>query len=185
MSRIFGEIRQIAFVVEDIDQAVAYWAGTPGIGPFFVKRRIAFSGYVYRGKRLASPTVSIALANSRCVQVELIQQHDEVPSIYREFLDARRTGLQHVSAWFTRAGFDERKALLLAGGMELAQECTIPASGVRLAYFATDTEAGKKAGGLVYEIADLLEPGQIERVRGIAEAAAAWDGRQAVVEVKA
>ncbi|WP_220348412.1 hypothetical protein [Alkalilimnicola ehrlichii] len=28
MSRLFGEIRQIAFVVRDIDQAMPYWART-------------------------------------------------------------------------------------------------------------------------------------------------------------
>ena len=158
-----------------------YWAKTLGIGPFFVKREIEFSEYRYRGQPCASPKVTIALANSGYVQVELIQQHDVLPSIYKEFLESCREGLQHVSAWLSRAEFDNRKAQLLQRGLEIAQECTIPSSGVRLAYFSTDGVPG----GLVYEISDILEPSQYERVQKIAEAAANWNGKQTVVEVKA
>ncbi len=35
MSIKFGEIRQIAFVVKDIDAAMVYWFEVLGIGPFF------------------------------------------------------------------------------------------------------------------------------------------------------
>lgn len=45
MSCAFGEIRQIAFVVSDIDAAMRYWANTLGIGPFFIKRRITLAGF--------------------------------------------------------------------------------------------------------------------------------------------
>jgi len=106
MSRIFGEIRQIAFVVNDIDAAIAYWTKTLGIGPFYVKREIEFIDYIYRGKTCQSPTVSIALSNSGDLQIELIQQHDDKPSIYQDFLIQGREGLQHVSSWFTRKEFD-------------------------------------------------------------------------------
>lgn len=111
----------------------------------------------------------------------MIQQHCERPSIYLDYLQAGREGLQHVSAWVTRAEFDHRKVGLLAQGIELAQEGTIPASGVRLAYFATE----HGPGGFIYEIADLLEPGQYERVQRIAAAARDWDGADPVREVKA
>ncbi|MFD1961471.1 hypothetical protein ACFSHP_24900 [Novosphingobium panipatense] len=35
MSRIYGRIFQIAYVVPDLDQAVAHWTGTMGVGPFY------------------------------------------------------------------------------------------------------------------------------------------------------
>lgn len=180
MSTIFGELRQIAFVVPDIDAAMRYWVQTLGVGPFFIKRAIEFKNYRYRGEALPSPMVSIALANSGNVQIELIQQHDIRPSIYKEFLDSGRSGLQHVSSWLTRAEFDRKKAELLARGLRIAQECTIPASGVRLAYFDTDS-----GNGLVFEIADLAEPNQLERVTKIAREARHWDGVLPVREVKA
>lgn len=79
MSKVFGEIRQLAFVVRDIDEAMKYWAQVLGVGPFFIKRKIEFSNYIYRGKPSISPQISIALANSGYVQIELIEQHDSTP----------------------------------------------------------------------------------------------------------
>jgi len=43
--------------------------------------------------------ISIAIANSGGLLIELIQQHDNSPTLYRNFLDAGREGLQHVSPW--------------------------------------------------------------------------------------
>ena len=40
MSRIFGEMRQIAFVVPDINRAMKYWSETLGVGPFSIKRNL-------------------------------------------------------------------------------------------------------------------------------------------------
>ena len=179
MSQIFGSIRQIAFVVDDIDEAMLYWSKTLGVGPFFIKRRIKFDSFIYQDKRCESPTVSIALSNSGDVQVELIQQHDDTPSIYQDFKAAGRDGLQHVSAWFTKKGFDVRKSTLLKQGVTIAQECTIPSSGVRLVYFATE----QQHGGLIFEISDLMEPQHYERVQNIARQALKWGGEPVYLEV--
>jgi len=65
--------------------------------------------------------------------------------------------------------------------LEIAQECTIPSSGVRLAYFST--EAG--LGGFIFEIADLLEPAQLERIQNISKQAAQWDGKESTIVVEA
>lgn len=179
MSQVFGEIRQIAFVVSDIDAMMAYWAQTLGIGPFLIKRELTFADYHYRGKELASPTVSIALANSGFIQIELIQQHDDLPSIYKEYTDSGRTGLQHVSSWLTSAGLKAKKSELLGKGYQVAQECVIPSSGVQLVYFSTE----QGASGFIFEIADLMEPSHYERVMGIRTACEAWDGTTICKEV--
>ncbi len=173
MNKRFGHIRQIAFVVNNIDQAMEYWAGILGIGPFFIKRAIRFSDYVYRGEVMESPQISIALANSGQLQIELIQQHDDHPSIYREFQQQSGQGLQHVAAWGTRAEFDQRRSALLEQGLSIVQECTIAASGVRLVYFSTE----QGPGGFIYELADLLEPAQQERIQNVAAQAEQWDGK--------
>ncbi|MGC3982592.1 MAG: VOC family protein [Steroidobacteraceae bacterium] len=178
MSHLFGEIRQIAFVVPNIDAAMGYWANVLGIGPFFIKRKIVLEDFSYRARSFISPTISIALANSGFIQIELIQQHDDAPSIYKEFIDSGRTGLQHMSSWMTCAEFDARKKLLLSRGIGLAQEGTIASSGVRLAYF--DTE--RNGSGLIFEMADLKEPSHYQRVMGIAKAGESWDGADHVVE---
>jgi len=181
LSRKFGEIRQMAFVVRDIDGAMHYWSQLLGIGPFFIKRNIIFSNYVFRGRHFDSPTVSIALSNSGFIQIELIQQHDDAPSIYKEFLDSGREGLQHVSSWMTTNDMMKRKQELVSQGVKVVQECVIPSSGVNLVYF--DTDAGN--GGFIYEIADLLEPVHSERILNIKNISASWDGEQPVREVGA
>jgi len=178
MSRTFGEIRQIAFVVGNIDAAMRHWTEVLGIGPFHIKRRLRFDPFSYRGERAPSPTISIALANSGALQVELIEQHCETPSIYRDYMSASGAGLQHVAAWTDRPGFDTLRADLVARGHTVVQECVIPASGVRLCYFATDDDAAP-----VFEIADLLDPSQLPRIEGIRRDAAAWDGTGGVIEV--
>jgi hypothetical protein len=118
-----------------------------------------------------SPTISIALANSGSLQIELIQQHDDTPSIYRDFLAAGRTGLQHVSAWVTCSEFDSLRAALIKVGLSLAQEGTITASGTRLAYYAT----ADAANGIIYEVSDLMDIKHIHRVYLVEEAARRWD----------
>lgn len=181
MSRKFGVIRQIAFVVRDIDKAMDYWTQTLGVGPFFIKRHIQFVDFIYRGASTTSPVVSIALANSGYLQIELIQQHDAAPSIYREFLIAGQEGIQHVSAWMTHQDFMNRKRELHAQGVDALQACVIPSSGVNLLYLDTNNDEG---GGLIYEISDLLEPRHYERMCNIAEAARNWNGQDPVRDVK-
>jgi hypothetical protein len=41
----------------------------------------------------------MGLANSDDMQIELIQQHDETPSIYQEFMTATGGGLNQVAYW--------------------------------------------------------------------------------------
>src|SRR5713101_108859 len=154
MSHRFGSIRQIAFVVHDLELALQYWTQTLGVGPFFVLRRLSPETFRYQGKPSPPPCLSIALGNSGDVQVELIQQHDEQPSAYRDFLASGREGLQHVASWLTRAEFDATMARLLAAGAVVAHEGMVAGAGVRFAYFATDIAAG----GVMYEIADVMEP---------------------------
>lgn len=180
MSKIFGEIRQLAFIVEDIDVAMQYWGDTLGIGPFFVKRKIQFSDYVYRGKAAASPVVSIALANSGFMQIELIQQHDNLPSIYKEFTDSGQKGLQHVSSWLTTKELEQKTSELSIKGYGIAQQCTIASSGVKLVYMSCENGPAS----FIFEMSDLNEPHHYERVMNIKAAYEKWDGVTNVEEVQ-
>ena len=62
--------------------------------------------------------MSIALANSGDIQVEMIQQHDDQPTAWRDFLASGREGFQHVSSWLTRAEYDAAMARMLAAGTD-------------------------------------------------------------------
>ncbi|MES2824892.1 MAG: VOC family protein [Pseudomonadota bacterium] len=179
MSKVFGEIRQLAFVVKNIDEAMKYWAEVLGVGPFFIKRKIEFSNYIYRGQSTKSPQISIALANSGFIQIELIEQHDNTPSIYKEYLEHSTGGLQHISSWVTTEELRNKKAELLTLGYSIAQECTIPSSGVQLVYFSTENPSAN----FIFEIADLMEPNQYNRVQDIKSAYEQWNAETVSIEV--
>jgi hypothetical protein len=95
MSRRFGPIMQNGYVVRNWRAAAEYWSTELGVGPFFVMEHIRFRRCSFRGAP-AAIDMSVAIAYSGDQQIELVQQHNDTPSIYREFLDARGEGLQHV-----------------------------------------------------------------------------------------
>src|SRR5271166_3756929 len=99
MSRLFGPLRQMGFVVRDIDKAMRHWVEVCGVGPWYIADRLPLHGFWYRDNRYDDIHLTVALANSGDVQLELIQQRDRTPSMYRDFLAAGHEGLQHWSSW--------------------------------------------------------------------------------------
>ncbi len=91
-----GNVRQVGHVVPDLDAAMATWLAMD-VGPWFIlptaRRDMSFRG------TMGAPEITIAFANSGELQIELIQQHDDTPSVYREFLDAGHQGLHHHAWW--------------------------------------------------------------------------------------
>jgi hypothetical protein len=179
VSRLYGEMRQIAFVVRDLDAALRHWTETVGVGPFFMLRKLKPDMWLYREKPAPGPTITIALGYSGDFQVELIQQHDDNPSAYRDFLTAGREGFHHVSSWMTRAEYDAERERIRKRGIVATHEGSIPGSGIRFAYFATN----EAPGGFYYEIAEVKEPPVYEMMMMIRDAARSWDGKDAIREL--
>jgi len=170
----FGPVRQLGFVVADIDRAMDYWTGTLGVGPFFVLHDIAFDEYRYRGQSAVSPVCTFGVAQWGDMQLELIQQENDAPSAYREFLSAGRSGIQHLSTWFAgREAYEAARARALGQGMALVHESRSEKG--RFCYFETGT-----AGVPHLELAEALLPGSKELMDRIAEAARDWDGSDPV-----
>lgn len=166
MSRIFGEIRQNGYVVRDIEAAMKHWIDVLGVGPFFYIPVVRMETFFYRGEPSA-PRVSIALANSGDLQIELIQQHDDQPSMYKDFVDAGREGLQHISSW--EADLDAAIARIEAAGHSIAQSGAIE-GGIRFVYFDTELHPGT-----VFEVSNLAGP-LAALPEMVADAARDWDG---------
>jgi hypothetical protein len=174
MSRIFGMVCQNGYVVRDIDKAMKHWIEVMGVGPWFYIERVKMDWFRHRGADSA-PEVSIALANSGDLQIELIQQRNDAPSMYKEFLDAGHEGLQHMSYWSRdyQALYD--KAMQL--GFKVGHEGQIGGPQGRFAYF--DTQAHP---GTVVEISDISgSKGRFfEKIRDIAKT---WNGQEPIRRV--
>ena len=95
MTQPLGSIRQLAYVVEDMDKALDYWINTVGAGPFFMLEHAPLENQRYYGQP-SNADISVALGNSGDLQIELIVQHNHANSVYRDFLTAGRRGVHHV-----------------------------------------------------------------------------------------
>jgi hypothetical protein len=166
MSRIFGSIRQIGYVVRDIETSMSRWV-RHGVGPWFHIKKVELDYFRYRGED-SGVELAIALANSGDVQLELIQQLNDAPSMYQDFLDAGRAGAQHVAYW-TR-NYDALYERAVADGYTVAQEGCIGGATGRFAYL--DTEGDQ---GTVIEISD-ISGGKGQFFDYVRQAAAEWDG---------
>ncbi|AIB14899.1 glyoxalase (plasmid) [Azospirillum argentinense] len=170
MSRFFGQIRQAGYVVDDIEAAMDYWSSTLGIGPWFYNERVPIRNYTYRGERYEVHN-SVALANSGPLQMELIQTRNDAPSMYRDFLKAGRTGLQHVAYW--TENYDADLERLTGQGFKPVMSGEVGEKG-RFVYFDTEYHPGT-----VIELSEVAGPkGKMFDL--IRNASLDWDGRDPV-----
>jgi hypothetical protein len=171
MSRLFGAISQNGYVVRDIHAAMDHWVNVMGVGPWFYFDRVPIDWFRHRG-RDSNLEMSVALANSGALQIELIQQANDAPSMYTEFLAAGREGLQHVAYWTTDYQPLYDRALSL--GYTIGQEGQIGGPQGRFVYF--DTEAHQ---GTVIELSDISGPkgAFFEFVKA---ASVGWDGSEPI-----
>lgn len=114
-----GVIKQIAYVVEDLDAAIASWVEVLHVGPFFRLDDVVIEDLRYRG-RPAETAVSIAVGNSGGVQIELIAPRDRGPSVYREL----PRGVHHLA--LLARDFEAESARLARLGYDVAWELTLP-----------------------------------------------------------
>jgi catechol 2,3-dioxygenase-like lactoylglutathione lyase family enzyme len=171
MSRFFGEIRQVAYLVPDIEAAMDHWSRVLGIGPWYYNPRVPIRNYHYRGQTY-EPHNSVALANAGALQIELLQPRNDVPSMYRDFLRAGHQGVQHVAYW--TEDFDADLARAKAAGFEVCMGGEVGENG-RFVYF--DDRSGLRATTI--ELAEVAGPkGRLFRL--IREAAVGWNGHDPV-----
>jgi len=98
MSRHFGSAVHAAFVVPDIDKAMARMLAS-GIGPFYAMRRVRVAAR-YKGQR-HDVLITAAFVYSGNMQYEFVQQHDDAPSAYRDYLALHPAGGLHHTAYFS------------------------------------------------------------------------------------
>ena len=120
-----GTVMQIAYVPADFDAALAFWTKTMGVGPFFALDHVKLEEVTYRGAP-ADVDFSMVIGYWGDIQIELIRQHNDTPSIYKAWRDEGREGVHHVC--------------ILVDDMALAREACAQAGAVVV-------QQGKVAGG--------------------------------------
>lgn len=159
---------QAGHVVEDIDQAMASFTATLRVGPWY-RFRVSQPrpGSLYRGREVHHD-LSIALAFHGTMMLELIQQHDEQPSVFHDGVLRRGYGLHHWGIGTRR--FDERLAAELAQGKEVLYTART-GRGARIAYFEGPTP--------LHAMTELIEVTETSErfYAGIAGASRDWDGQ--------
>jgi hypothetical protein len=164
---------QNAYFVNDLDEAVERWHRLWGIGPFFIRRHIVLPEVSYRGQS-AQLDISAAYVQAGPIQVELVTQHDNEPSAFREVFEEGEEGFHHVAVipqdyqalleHYSRAGFPVVTELKTAAGRGAAY---------------VDTRAMLGHMTEVYWPSESLNRLYSE----VAKAAEKWDGRELRIEV--
>lgn len=167
MTILPGPIRQLGYVVTDIDGAMRSWLGL-GVGPWFVMRNLTLS-VSYRGEP-CEITQSLALSNSGDMQVELIQQHSEAPSIFTEFLESHGGGFHQIAYW--SSDFDATMQAVAEAGWPVVWSGGEDV-GTRFSY--VEPPADRAHVAQIVEIMELTDAasGMSTFVRDAAES---WDG---------
>lgn len=164
------QIIQIAWVVPDLEAAAWRWHRTMGIGPFLVNRHITIGNPLYRGQPQATD-FSTAIAQAGPVQIELVEQHDDTPSCYRDTVPRGSEAMHHVAIMV--ADYAAALASYTAQGFAVASEGEF--GDVRFAY----VDSSPSIGHMIEILED--KPG-IQRFFGaVRRAAEGWDGDPATL----
>lgn len=132
-----SSIVQMAWVVNDLEVAARKYSATLGYGPFMFNRHIRLSDPRHRGVSMQTD-FSLAIAQAGDVQVELVQQHDDTPSVYRDIYAKGCEGFHHVAVIVPDVGKEVARYQALGftvastgrfGDVEFAYVDTVPVTG--------------------------------------------------------
>jgi hypothetical protein len=165
-----GEYRffQLGFVVEDLIASATKWASVHGVGPFHLLPVVEQEAVVHG--QPAPVSIQVGVAQAGPVQIELIQQHCDRPSIFREWSGDGARPFHQVATVTT--DYDGKKAYYEQLGYEIAAES--PGGRFRIAYIDTVADFGFYTE-VVEETSRFLS-----QLRQIAETCAEWDGADPV-----
>ena len=159
------KILQMAYVVNDVEAAATRWMETFGIGPFFILDRPQVGNPLYRG-RPQHVEFSAALAQAGDIHIELIQQHCDAPSCYRDLIPKGKEGFHHKGVIVD--DYEAELARYRALGFEVASSGEF--GPLKFCYVDTSSVLG----GMVEVLENLpFIHNYFARVRAAAES---WDG---------
>lgn len=166
------QIVQLAYHVADVDAAVASFHRRFGWGPFLVRRHLKLHDVRYRG---APTTLDISAAHAQAgpVQIELVMQHCDRPSTFRDAFTPSEEGLHHVALF--PEDHDAMVAHYVAGGFVVTTDLRT-AEGRGASYLDTRTTLGHMVE--IYRVNPSLHA-LYARVAALRDD---WDGKSLAIE---
>lgn len=166
-----GPVMQLAFVPADFDAAIRFWTKVMGAGPFFQNKHLRIDGWRYRGEAV-DLDLAQAIGYWGDIQIEIMYQHNDAPSIFRPKPGSASDGLHHMAVRVEN--LDIARDVCVRAGAEIVQELAFPVGGV----FYADTGGGP---GTVIEILG-LPPGGDAAFVYMRNQSRGWDGTDPVRE---
>ncbi|WP_448638480.1 VOC family protein [Geodermatophilus sp. URMC 63] len=160
-----NSFHQVAWVVDDLESAMQQWLTTTSVGPFYVISHSQLENLRYRGKP-AELDMSAALGQIGPMQIELIQQHNDGPSVYRDSVPAGQSAMHHIGG--LTDDFDAEMKRYRDAGVEAACEASF--GDLRIAYLDT-----RSTIGCMTELIERLSSSE-GMISMVADAHRDWDG---------
>lgn len=156
-----------------------FYAENLKVGPFTLMRGFVAPAGSYRGGT-ENPRLSIAHGYTGKLFVELIEQHDAIPSVYTEYIDKYGFGLHHFGLAIAPEDYDRVTADYYARGFEDVFTDQLP-SGARIRYMAphepSKMAAMKNSTGVSYLECVEVVPGEEAFFSSMRDKAIKWDGK--------
>jgi hypothetical protein len=169
--KLLGPIKQIAYIVDNIDSGIQQWIKLAGVGPWMV-----FKNTTMRGEcRGVSTTVkmNVGLSYQAGMQIELIEVLSQTPSPYQGASGRPLIGMHHI-AWHS-TDMDGDVARAKERGLSTAFSASNGA--VRVAYMES-----ADAPGMLLEFIEASAPVLDGFAAGL-KATQEWDGSSNAVQV--
>jgi hypothetical protein len=173
MKSNFNTGTQWGIVVPEIEAAMQHWTKVFNVGPFLHIKKIRRHEHdaIYKGH----PTdvqITVAFSYFGETQLEIIQQLNDSPSPYRDFLAEGRTGIQHIGFWSDK--YDDAYQSLISDGFTPEYRARMQGVPRETVYF--------KDPGCVGAMVELsLATARKSRLFGaMAELVRGWDGRDPI-----
>ncbi len=132
-------IQQYGYVVNDIEKAARHWVEFFNAGPFLISPHHQSENVTYRGEP-CDADLSYAFGQAGPAHIQLIQQHCDTPSVYRDMYAQGEQGFHHVAMLVK--DWEAERARFEAAGYPSVMELV---SAARVAYM----DARPAIGGFV------------------------------------
>jgi hypothetical protein len=168
---------QTAYVVPDVKAACVQIHELYGIGPFFWIAPRVRPNVLHFGRPIDGELVTeAALAQSGDVMIELLRQHSDGPSAYRDMFAPDAQGFHHIAVWVD--DYPAERDSYVAAGYEIAMEMDVR-GGARMCYVDTRRTLG--------HMLELLprHPALLGSFSFVRERSKEWDGNELIIPMPA